>query len=303
MGTRSVVLSGGEPLVWPWLPQAVRECNTQGVECSIYTSGIDRTRGMEWIPPLRDMGLRRAVFSLYSPEQAEHERVTRRAGSFNSTLRAIQAAGESGLETQIHFVPMKRNYRQLADLVALVEGLGVSKVSILRLVPHGRGAAFKNSQEILREEEMLWLRNEVLRLRRQSQVEIRTGSPYNVLALGRPTPCTAASGTLIVLPNGNIYPCDAFKNIEASELGIEDPYGNILAAPLTECWHKSTYLERVRDAVRRAPAAPCAACSYFGRCQSGCLAQKALYYQAESVEALHSKPDPLCLRHLMGGDL
>lgn len=300
-GTESVVLSGGEPLVWPWLPQAVEECATRGVECTIYTTGIDRAHGVDWPIRLRNLGLRRAVFSLYSAEKTGHERITRISGSFRDTVRAIRVASDAGVETGIHFVPLRRNLRQLADLTDLAEECGVSRVSVLRLVPHGRGAALKASHEMLGHRETLWLRNEILRLRGRNRVEIRAGSPYNILMLGGPTPCSAGGGTLIVLPNGHVYPCDAFKNIESLELRLDDPYGNVLAAPLVDCWQKSIYLSKVRLLVSQALSGPCAACPHVERCQSGCLAQKLLYYGIEGQEAFGLRPDPLCLRHLMEG--
>lgn len=127
------------------------------------------------------------------------------------------------------------------------------------------------------------------------------GSPYNILALNEEIDCTAARKTLCIGPNGNIYPCDAFKNAEPAEIGLNDPYNNILKHSLDECWKKSKYLNTIRRYLTTPFEEPCSNCSYLERCKSGCLAQKVI--EQESIEEgnIVKRADPLCLRHLLGG--
>ncbi len=244
---KSIIFSGGEPLLWPWLVDAVKECNIQGLNSSIYSTGINMTDdGAREIVDLANHGLNRIIFSLHSPFKSQHEGITRKSGSFEKTVAVIKELGENGIEREIHFVPLKINYKHLPELIELARDLGIPRVSILRFVPQGRGAILKKSHEMLMHKETVELRTLILACRKQSDVNIRLGSPYNILLLNKEVECIAARKTLYIGSNGNIYPCDAFKNTDPEEIGLNDPYHNILKHSLKECWEQSEYLNTIR---------------------------------------------------------
>lgn len=298
----SIIFSGGEPLLWPWLDDAVNACTFYGLHCSLYSTGITMTGdGAQKILNLKRCGLKRVIFSLYSPIEEDHEAITRQIGSFNKTVTAMRATGNSAIEREIHFVPLRRNYEHLFKLVKLAKDLGIRKISILRFVPQGRGEALKKSHEMLMHKETVGLRTLILRCREKHDMEIRLGSPYNIMMLNTDVDCIAAWRTLCIGPNGNIYPCDAFKNIEPCDIGLEDPYNNILTHSLRECWECSTYLGTIRRYLTTPFGEPCSKCKELDRCKSGCLAQKVL--EQESIENgdIAKRPDPLCLKSIIGG--
>jgi radical SAM protein with 4Fe4S-binding SPASM domain len=178
---------------------------------------------------------------------------------------------------------------------------GVDRVSILRFVPQGRGLILKRSREMLTQNETMELRDLIVNCKQQSKPSLRLGSPYNIMILENEVDCIAARQTLCIGPNGNVYPCDAFKNIEPEDIGLRDPYNNIAAHSLKECWEKSKYLNAVRRYLTTPFGEPCAHCQYLEKCKSGCLAQKVL--EQESIENgdIAKRPDPLCLRRMIGG--
>lgn len=299
---KSIVLSGGEPLIWPWIRDAVRACSELGLRSSIYSTGINLTDdGAKEIIALANHGLSRVIFSLYSPFKPQHEGITRKLGSFDKTLAVMKELGENGIEREIHFVPLKVNYKHLAQLIELVKDSGISKVSILRFVPQGRGVILKKSREMLTYKETVELRKLILNCKEHYDVEIRLGSPYNILLLNEDIECNAGRTTLCIGPSGNIYPCDAFKNIEPIEIGLNDPYHNILKHSLNECWTQSVYLNTIRRYLSTPFGQPCSHCLCVKQCKSGCLAQKVI--EQESIEDgnIIKRPDPLCLRNLVGG--
>lgn len=301
MGVKSIVLTGGEPLMWPWLSDAVCVCAQHNLRCCIYTTGIDRGDGAQKIATLAKQGLHKVVFSLYSPYKEYHEQVTTKAGSFDKTVSAIATTKDNDLDTEIHFVPLKRNYRHLEELVKFAAENGVPRVSILRFVPHGRGVVLKGSQEMLRQNESLELRNLISKCRQSCCVQIRVGSPYNILLLEGDVDCNAARQTLIIGPNGNLYPCDAFKNIEPSDIGLDDPYSNIMGYSLRQCWENSQYLNTIRRYLSTPFEEPCSACEHLKWCKSGCLAQKVIDQESILGGSIAKKPDPLCLKKYFGG--
>lgn len=301
MKVESIVLSGGEPMVWPWLVDAVTECEHHNLRCSVYTTGIDRNDGGPTIASLADYGMHSAIFSLYSPYKEYHDQVTRKANSFDKTTSAIRTTGGTSIKREIHFVPLRRNYQHLEELVRLAESEEVAKVSILRLVPHGRGIVLKESQEMLGKRETVELRKIISKCHQRYRVTIRVGSPYNILLLRADVHCDAARHTLIIGPNGNLYPCDAFKNIEPLDIGLEDPYNNVVTNPLRECWERSEYLAAIRRYLSTPFDEPCISCRHLEWCKSGCLAQKVLAQGSILGGNIAKQPDPLCLKILIGG--
>jgi radical SAM protein with 4Fe4S-binding SPASM domain len=302
LGVESIVFSGGEPLLWPWLDDAVSACASRGLNCSLYSTGINMTGdGGQVILNLGNRGLRKVIFSLYSPYEAHHEAITRQVGSFGKTMTAMRTTGNGAIEREVHFVPLKRNHAHLQQLVELAIDVGVRRISILRFVPQGRGVALKRGHEMLTREETADLRALVLRCREDYDVDIRLGSPYNIMMLNTDVACIAAWRTLCIGPNGNVYPCDAFKNVEPCDIGLEDPYNNVLLHSLRECWERSTYLEAIRRYLTTRFDEPCANCEALEQCKSGCLAQKALEQESIAHGDIAKRPDPLCLKGLVGG--
>jgi len=299
---QSIVLSGGEPLLWPWITDAVRVCSILNLRSSIYTTGINLTDdGVKQIMSLANHGLSRVIFSLYSPFKPQHEGITRKSGSFDKTVAVMRELGGNDIEREIHFVPLKINYKYLPKLIELAMNLRIPKVSILRFVPQGRGVILKKSREMLMHKETLELRKMILVCRENYYVDVRLGSPYNILLLNEDIDCVAARKTLYIGTNGNIYPCDAFKNTEPNEIGLDDSHHNILKNSLKECWERSEYLNTIRHYLTTPFGEPCSHCIFLEKCKSGCLAQKVI--EQESIEDgnIVKRADPLCLKNLVGG--
>ena len=136
MGAKDVAFSGGEPLLWANIFEVVEEAAHLRLTVTIYTSGnVDDFS--EKACRLHNLGATRFVFSIFGATATNHERITRKAGSFERTKMSMRDAVAAGLITELHFVPMSGNYQELGDVVRLVRGLGATRISVLRLVPQG----------------------------------------------------------------------------------------------------------------------------------------------------------------------
>lgn len=133
------------------------------------------------------------------------------------------------------------------------------------------------------------LRQMILKLRK-SGLDIRTGSPYNILMLNDQPKCFAAKDRLNIGPDLRIYPCDAFKQIKAEEIVGTLDFSIIKGFSLSECWDKSPFLKAVRDYLTTDFVDPCLSCAKLKMCLSGCLAQKII-----ATGDMHKQPDPLCM--------
>ena len=288
MGAQDVAFSGGEPLLWGHIFDAVAAAVTDGLKVTIYTSG-NAANFKETAERLHDLGASKCVFSLFGATALSHERVTRKAGSFERTAAAMQDALAVGLVTELHFVPMSNNHRELVEVALLARKLGASRLSVLRLVPQGRAALLRDRR--LNRVQNLDLRRQIQALREKFGADfIRTGSPYNFLMLNDKPGCWAAIDRLIIGPDLRLYPCDAFKRIGASELVKTEEWSCLAGASLPECWRKSPYLEAIRAYLTTEFEAPCDSCRLLEKCVSGCLAQKAIAYNS-----LNKTADPDCL--------
>lgn len=79
MGTEKIAFSGGEPLVWASIVKAVQTASEGGLKVTVYTSG--NVSGIEeLLRKLKDYGLNKLIFSIYSPKWQEQ----------NYSLKAFQ---------------------------------------------------------------------------------------------------------------------------------------------------------------------------------------------------------------------
>jgi MoaA/NifB/PqqE/SkfB family radical SAM enzyme len=266
MGAKKVAFSGGEPLVYPELDEVLRSACSLQFSTSLYTTGIKNNSldplNSEDASGLVAAGLGRVIFSIYAGSAEVHDSVTG-FHSYESTISAIKACIQAGLCVEFHFVPIRRNYSELARIIRLAEGLGVRTVSVLRFVAQGRGAMIRETED-LRAVDYHRLRDSINELMTGHGAQVRLGAPMNILGLGH-TCCDAAQSVVLVDYRGQVRPCDAFKGTDYPD----HVYGSILGKPLQTAWVRSRYLNAAR--LLRAERGN-------GRrsCPTDCLAQEAI---------------------------
>jgi radical SAM protein with 4Fe4S-binding SPASM domain len=285
LDVEEISFSGGEPFCWNGINQCILIANDLNIKTVVYTSGNIENFDKKCLL-LFNSGLKEIVFSLYSDDPLKHDRITRRNDSFNKTIKAITNAKDIGLIVKIHFVAMKSNYQRLENIIKLCEAYGVSSLSILRFVPQGRGKILYSA--LMNKEDYLVLKNIIMR-NRNRKINVRTGSPLNFLMLNENPICPSGVDRLIIGPDLNIFPCDAFKGYSFNDFFPDDKYSNLRNKSLQECWEKSEYLNFIRSKISEY-GEKCTNCTSFNICKSGCLAQKRVLYGDFS-----KKPDPSCL--------
>lgn len=286
MQVADVAISGGEPLLWEHLPRAIDYAAENGIDTTLYTTGI-APNAESIFQELKAAGLSRIIFSVFGENRECHEAVTLVEGSFDVTIASMQYCIIHGFKVEIHFVPMAANCGNLRPVAKLARDMGVSRVSVLRLVPQGRGSDYEKLK--LGHVENLALRKTILELRHEGH-DVRIGSPYNILALKSNPECCAGIDRLTISPELRIFPCDAFKQITPAMIGVSDSYSSLANYSLAECWGKSAYLQKVREYLTTPFAKECDGCNSLENCLSGCVAQK-YYAYGDMVK----RPDPMCL--------
>ena len=164
-------------------------------------------------------------------------------GGFSLLINSVQTAVKLNIMCEAHFVPMKCNYLEISETIELCENLGISKISFLRLVPHGR--AKKNRNKILLDEvETAELKKRLYNISMKMQsIKVRIGTPLAGIECRHN--CEAANGKLNIKYNGCVYPCEVFKNEDVVLLdGIK--VDNIYIESLSKIYNSSLYLQKIR---------------------------------------------------------
>jgi len=289
-GGKRISISGGEPLCYESLASILDTCYKAGLSTTLYSTGLSLHNGN--IQPIDDGLVKvikqndvRFISSLHGAYAETHDKLTGVTGSFEVTLQAIKKLIAVDVAVEAHVVPMRVNYDELGIIAELLASLGVLRISWLRFVPQGRG--WHNRKSLQLDKGYLSQLGEIRRGLAQSlpQVNVRMGSPFNVLCPENPVRCEAGRSILTIRPDGSIAPCDAFKRFITA-----DPFGSLLLHPLKRVWKDSYTLNAIRRLHSEHYKSTCASCKFYEVCKSGCLAQKAI------VEGkLSNGPDPECL--------
>ena len=126
MGTKIVQFSGGEPLVYPHLLEAISYAKKQEMRVLISTSGFGLTK--EMAISLKNSGLDCCYVSLNGSKAYIHELVRDR---FEDAVKAIEILPTANIRTLINWVANHENVRDLSNLVELAKSYDVKGIILL----------------------------------------------------------------------------------------------------------------------------------------------------------------------------
>jgi radical SAM protein with 4Fe4S-binding SPASM domain len=230
------------------------------------------------IKELKDDRIDRLIFSIHGLRD-NHDYITGTPGSFDLVLTSIKKAVAAGIHVELHFVPMKVNEQDVPQIIELANGIGVYHISFLRLVPQGRCA---QNRDLLLDKPSLekvvaW---KYIYEKKLPHMKIRLGAPFNCI---HPTvPCSAGENKLLISPNGEVFPCEAFKFLRGRQ-------NTIYKSTLEDLWAKDDLLNQLRTLKHDEGIKDCYDCFRKDTCRGGCPGQHLLHYGH-----LKYGPDPLC---------
>lgn len=274
LGTRNICFSGGEPFEHNGIVQLCKYSKLAGLDVQVYTSGNIR-RKADTLDPLSDELLSQVkpsvdkiIVGLHGPTPKIHESITRVPGSFENAIISIERAAQRAIQVEVHFVPVKLNYRSLSELIELARKLKVNKISILRFVPQGRGKTYSGLLS-LQKSDVLSLKSILTSLSESKNPQVRIGSPFKVLGLSQAR-CTAGENRATVRADGCVFPCEALKHVPCMS-------NDLHLLSLREIWQDSEMFKDARTFASSARNRRCAKCYKFDECGGGCLAQSLLF--------------------------
>ena len=251
LGCKTVCLSGGEPFLHPQILDIISYIAKQQLTCYVYTSGIymkDEVYSSlpnEYIEAIRGM-VDKVIFNVEADSSALYDQIMGTdVGGFDMMKKSINDCVSSGLVVETHVVPMQVNFKHLKSIFEMCYQLGVSKVSILRLVLQGRAlenlSLVKLSGKDNREVTKL-----IKALNESYKGKVRIGLPYSDSNCR--IYCKAASDKINVRYDGNVYPCEVFKDdLLNAKLGCEPD--NVWKDSFYDLYQNSPYLNVVRKSI------------------------------------------------------
>ena len=170
LGPKVFVITGGDPLKRDDLYDMIAYAKKIGLEPSVTPSATPLLTP-EAIVKMKEHGVARLAISLDHYKREDHDSFRRVDGSFDLTIRAIEAARDNGIPIQINSTVSKRT---AADMPKMAETLAkypnIVMWSVFFLVPTGRA----KTADMIEAEEVETLFGELYEISKRVPFNIRT---------------------------------------------------------------------------------------------------------------------------------
>ena len=310
LGTKVISLSGGDPILRKDFVDIVKYIDSLDLDILVYSSGVAGEGGVfkpfintetfsDIVEIMRNRPGNKMIYSLEGGSKFSHEFITRTRKSWEYVLKCIEITVVSGIFCEVHTCPMTTNMNELHDIYNLLIGLGVSRWSLLRIVPQGRCSAVEylipnkvEFRSILKRLEILMDDSFDRTSRGVFSPEIRVGDPLNFYACMDALPimpiatCSAAKDRILIRANGEAQFCAALKHNASYD------YGNCRKTNLVDLWVDSdmaNILRRFHEDGYKKIGGQCSECGNLEICRGGCVSQRIATYGDINIG-----PDPLC---------
>ncbi len=286
---RTLVYTGGEPLVRPDIFELLRYSQKAGLANIIATNGtlIDEEMAFK----LKDHGVVCNAISVDAADPSVHDMVRNKPGSFDLTLRALEATNKAGILLQINTTAMEYNMPHLPELIDFADDHGSGIMLMYQLVAVGRGE--KIEKATLKKSANKYL-SELIAEKQKSAttiIEPVAGPQYWPYMLEKKGikdgiglklagkvfhGCAAGRGFVYVKANGDVWPCP-FVEVNA---------GNIRDRSFQSIYKESPVFQNLRRREQTLKGL-CGECNYKTVC-GGCRG-RALAYSGDYLAE-----DPRC---------
>lgn len=293
MGGIELNLSGGEPLLHPYLFDIANHAKLQGLRVGLFTCGIfstktpTRNEQTAVIKKILGVGFDNIEMTLHAPDSELHDSITNVAGSFKMTYRFVKELSSKTNHLEINFVPMQINADEFEEIVKLVVDLDIHKLNILRFMSQGRGK--KNKKWLcLTNVQMARFNKAALQMTKKcANLKITIGHPSDFTFLfdkqHTPNPCSAGIDQCMIKVDGYVIPCPAFGGLPKWIAG------NVFSDQLDHIWNESQAFIKLREFIPQNLQGKCRTCCYLQLCKGRCPAER-----IRENGDLYIGPDPGC---------
>jgi SynChlorMet cassette radical SAM/SPASM protein ScmF len=279
LGMTGAKLTGGEPLLLPYILPLLRFLRHEKLSLVVETNGtlIDD----EMAAALKEARAFVSV-SLDGTTEAIHNLLRAAPGSFEAALQGIRRLTKAGLSPQIIFSLHRKNAHNLPAMIDSARSLGARSLKINLIRGIGRAKEIEADDELVSAEEFIHLYREY---------KDRGGEGFEVLfdipaAFKRISEISQGGcgtcgimGIIGVLSDGTVSLC-GIGNI------VDDLcFGNIRQHPLAQIWENTPTLRFIREEIPAALEGICGRCILKGMCLGKCMANT--YYSTGCLTKGH----------------
>lgn len=238
-----VLLSGGEPLLYPKIFNLVKKLTFSSIRVGISTNGTLINEALA--QDLKKSGAEYVGISLDGAKGA-HNTLRNSSVAFDQALMGLRCAQNSGLKTGIRLTLNTHNYTQIREFFSFVQGLNVDRLCFYHLVYSGRAKSSNDLTNVQRKKtiELIialtigWIKRkiatEVLTVDNFSDGIIlldylrrKKNRNYSLVLelLRRQRGCPAGRGILSIDHLGFLHPCQFWPEYKLADLKKESLSG------------------------------------------------------------------------------
>lgn len=253
----NLVISGGEPLLNPLLPEALQKARARQMRVCVMTNATladEKTAAL-----FAEFGVAKAVVSLDFFEET-HDAI-RGAGAFKKALSGIKAFVAEKVPVFITAMVQDSTYGRLEEFKNFCLGeLGATGVRFSSVSPIGKANSASSGLGL-----------SAARVKDLFSKGLMSGGDENEdvftrLAGSRNFYCNAGIGQCFISGDGKVYACHYFQN-------IGEPMGDLSAKPLELIYREYLAGGAIAADFDWDKLEKCRACAHFAKCRGGCRAR------------------------------
>lgn len=272
MGVLQLTLTGGEPFLRPDIWEILEAARRRGFYLRLFTTATHVDA--EVARRLHDLALAEVHVSLYAPDAAIHDAITRRPGSFDKSLAGMRHLAAAGMRVWLKSVVLRQNRERILDLVALAEREGFRYQFDTNITPADTPLRDPLEHRLSQAELDAFLTDEAVARALFKQDGLRGMCDAMLNADTSGPLCDIGHGAARIDASGKVQPCSLYPAVDS-----------IRRRPFTEIWRENPELNRLRglsyERQRDCPGCDlvqtCSPCPAFamlehgdpGRCSSG----------------------------------
>jgi pyrroloquinoline quinone biosynthesis protein E len=249
IGVSHIALSGGEPLVYPYLEDVVKKIDDLGMYSGMSTSGHGLTD--DGIKKLKAAGLKEIFVSINGSTKEIHHKSR---DGYKEGINALKLLKKNSLKYNVNWVARKDNVKDFPKLVELCKSYGVKGIYILVLKPDSQ----YQSENFLSRDDFLNL----------AEYVDKYDDPDCFLHV---EPCYSYLHAYLNRDNQKNIGCNAGRrmmaiDVEANMMPCRHMFYPEKFNSINEYWHQSEILKKLRT-IEENIKEPCKSCEFIAYCR------------------------------------
>jgi len=257
-----VIITGGEPFLYPEIFKVIDYLMAGGIGVRINTNGLLLDERL-----IAELKKRKGVtltLGLDGTTQKAHDSI-RGEGNFRKAVDILKRLSREGINLYVNFTATHDNFLELFKLRRFLRGFNVSQIIVNIFIRSGRGYAHRNTLELSKVEYALLNLPGLF-----GPVNVRPGMVIT-------TSCYAGYIEANIDYSGSFFFCELLKH----------PLGNILERDIRDIWNAQEFTNLI-DADKF--GFPCNRCFFRKGCRGSCRAE--VFSATADIYA----GNPYCLR-------